>query len=205
MERLLEYSWPGNVRELRNLVESMVVLSPGHEIQPEDLPGQIREASARLLPVHVGPVVRSRDGMAGRELEFILRSIIELKLQMEDLRRRIVPDGTPVSTPLDPDFLGEVHPAALGNGSASGAARGDSFAQSVATAIEPPDQPPPPNVVVVTPGTSMADIERAVIQAALRETGGNKRKAARLLDIGERTLYRKIQEYRLPVPLTTAE
>src|SRR5881394_3644155 len=41
MQILVEYPWPGNVRELRNLIESMVVLSPGHEIQPEDLPRQI--------------------------------------------------------------------------------------------------------------------------------------------------------------------
>src|SRR5690606_36262205 len=36
MEILRSYAWPGNVRELRNLVESMVVLSPGREIQPAD-------------------------------------------------------------------------------------------------------------------------------------------------------------------------
>src|SRR5881394_106767 len=41
MQILVEADWPGNVRELRNLIESMVVLSPGHEIQPEDLPRQI--------------------------------------------------------------------------------------------------------------------------------------------------------------------
>ncbi|HKH92780.1 MAG TPA: sigma-54 dependent transcriptional regulator, partial [Gemmatimonadaceae bacterium] len=37
MAMLVEYDWPGNVRELRNLVESMVVLSHGREIGPEDL------------------------------------------------------------------------------------------------------------------------------------------------------------------------
>ena len=34
--------------------------------------------------------------------------------------------------------------------------------------------------------------------AALKETRGNRRRAADLLGIGERTLYRKIKEYRLP-------
>jgi len=42
---------------------------------------------------------------------------------------------------------------------------------------------------------TMADIERMAIQAALRDTGGNRRKAADLLGIGERTLYRKLREY----------
>ena len=64
--------------------------------------------------------------------------------------------------------------------------------------IGPRDESPPPNVVTIAPGTKMADVERAVIQAALKETRGNRRRAADLLGIGERTLYRKIKEYRLP-------
>jgi DNA-binding NtrC family response regulator len=44
----------------------------------------------------------------------------------------------------------------------------------------------------------MVDIERAVIEAALKEARGNRRVAADMLGIGERTLYRKIKEYRMP-------
>ena len=44
----------------------------------------------------------------------------------------------------------------------------------------------------------MEDAERLIIQAALRETRGNRRRAAELLGIGERTLYRKIKDYRVP-------
>jgi transcriptional regulator with PAS, ATPase and Fis domain len=40
-------------------------------------------------------------------------------------------------------------------------------------------------------------IERDTIKAALDKTRGNKRKAAKLLNISERTLYRKIKEYNL--------
>jgi len=44
---------------------------------------------------------------------------------------------------------------------------------------------------------SMAEVERAAIEAALQETRGNRRKAAEILGIGERTLYRKLKEYAL--------
>ncbi len=182
MQMLMEYPWPGNVRELRNLVESMVVLSPGHEIQPGDLPRQIREgASARLLPVHVGPLVRGQEGAAGRELEFIVRSLLELKLQVEELRRRMDDDRLP----RHDGWIGDVQPA-------------PAIAGPAVAAIEPRDQAPPPNVVTIPPGTRMADVERSVIEAALKETRGNRRKAADMLGIGERTLYRKIKEYRMP-------
>ena len=46
---------------------------------------------------------------------------------------------------------------------------------------------------------TMAEIERGAIEAALRETRGNRRKAAEILAIGERTLYRKLKEYNLPL------
>jgi len=47
------------------------------------------------------------------------------------------------------------------------------------------------------PGMTMAEVERAAIEAALRDTKGNRRKAAEVLGIGERTLYRKLKEYAL--------
>jgi DNA-binding NtrC family response regulator len=182
MQLLSEYPWPGNVRELRNLIESMVVLSPGHEIQPGDLPRQIRDGgAARLLPVHVGPIIRGQEGASGRELEFIVRSLLELKLQVEELRRRMDED----TLPRRDGWIGDVEPAA-------------AIASPAVPAIEPREQAPPPNVVTVAPGTKMADIERSVIEAALKETRGNRRKAAEMLGIGERTLYRKIKEYRVP-------
>jgi DNA-binding NtrC family response regulator len=40
MRALVEARWEGNVRELRNLVESLVVLTPHDEIRPEDLPDE---------------------------------------------------------------------------------------------------------------------------------------------------------------------
>jgi DNA-binding NtrC family response regulator len=183
MQLLVEYAWPGNVRELRNLVESMVVLAPGHEIGPNDLPRQIREGGAsRFLPVHVGPVVRGQEGAAGREVEFIVRSLLELKLQVEELRRRMDGDGGQ-RVPGAGRWIGE----------------GDVTAIAPAVGgIEAPNQPPPPNVVTIAPGMKMTEIERSVIEAALRETQGNRRRAAELLGIGERTLYRKVKEYQLP-------
>jgi len=44
-------------------------------------------------------------------------------------------------------------------------------------------------------GRSMSEIERQFITETLKATGGNREEAAKILDIGERTLYRKIKEY----------
>jgi len=188
MQRLVEYSWPGNIRELRNLVESMVVLAPGHEITADDIPRDIRNGAARFLPVPVGRLGTGRPDetpVGGRELEFIIRSLVELKLQMEELKRRV-----------DDDRVGS---AALTAGVGRDVLVGEVLPSKVpVAAIEPKDQPLAPNVISIRPGMSMAEIERTAIEAALRETHGNRRKAADMLGIGERTLYRKLKEYNLP-------
>ena len=46
-------------------------------------------------------------------------------------------------------------------------------------------------------GTSLEQIEKRAIRETLRLTGGNREHAAKLLGIGERTLYRKLREYGL--------
>ncbi len=199
MEILQRYEWPGNVRELRNLIESMVVLAHGREVGPGDIPRPIRDggSSGLLLPVPITPMMRDRSGAEGRELEFIVRSLVELKLQVEELRARFDRDQPA------PGWIGEVVGAPAGYGAHTpalggrpGATRGNPGAP-MALPLEPSDAPPPPNAVTIVPGMTMVEIERAAIEAALRETGGVRRRAADLLGIGERTLYRKLKEYQI--------
>jgi DNA-binding NtrC family response regulator len=125
-------------------------------------------------------------------LEFILRSLVELKLQMEELRRRVDEFGSISVAPSvgAGQWVGEVGAPAGGQWTAIGAA---------GEGIQPRDSAPPANEAVIRPGMSMADVERAAIEVALRDTGGNRRRAAEMLQIGERTLYRKLREYQLPV------
>ena len=176
MQILIDAHWPGNVRQLRNLIESMVVLAPGSEIRASDIPADVREGGTRLLPMHVPPTTRN---IQGQELEFIFRSLVDLKLQIEDLRRQMHEEPHRVEVmevsrpPLDDYAIGEI--------------------------IEVDGAPPPDDRlrVVYRPGMKMVDVERAAIEAALEETRGNRRRAAEKLGIGERTLYRKIKEFEL--------
>ena len=46
LERLLDHRWPGNVRELEHVVERLVLLGRGQEIQPEELPRTVAQRAA---------------------------------------------------------------------------------------------------------------------------------------------------------------
>lgn len=45
LKALLSYNWPGNVRELKNLIERMVIMTPGQEIKLNDLPHGINKSA----------------------------------------------------------------------------------------------------------------------------------------------------------------
>lgn len=61
--------------------------------------------------------------------------------------------------------------------------------------VSVPQAPEP--VQVGQPGQSLDQVEKEHIRRTLEATDGNRAEAARLLKIGERTLYRKIKEYGL--------
>ena len=181
MEILVNAHWPGNARELRNLVESMVVLAPGRQIEATDIPADVREGGTRFLPARVS-AGRPNAG-SPQELAFIFQSLVELKLQIEELQRRM---GT------RPDDRVEVVEVGVHPGGGDGREVVYLTSQSITDEDEESEQ-----VVIYRAGMRMQDVERAAIEAALAETGGNRRRAAKHLGIGERTLYRKIKEFGL--------
>jgi len=72
----------------------------------------------------------------------------------------------------------------------------------VGNKIDVEDLPPevrgdrgPRDTLRITVGTTLAETERELILETLRKTGGNKTQTAKLLGIGVRTLYRKLEEY----------
>jgi len=195
MQILLDYEWPGNIRELRNLIESMVVLAPGSMIRAEDIPLDVRETSGRaLLPISSddsAAVLASGapEGLTSLpQMEFLFRTLVEMKIDLEDLRSefdRFRSSYSAGDVPVWEPVAGEATAADLMYPGieaieVSGGQEDDSDGQPS---------------IQLEPEMTMADIERQAIAIALAAVAGNRRKAAERLGIGERTLYRKIKEY----------
>jgi len=196
MTILVDYAWPGNVRELRNLVESMVVLAPGRLIQSEDIPSEVHEGGRRsLLPVLAPRPQPPQQQAESRpaELDFVLRTLFDLRLDVEDLRRefdryRRERDTRPGYRELE---IPHVFPPAFGATTLESEPTDDG-AGEVGTEAEAHG-----DAIVFHDGMTMEELERRAIELALRRVRGNRRRAAESLGIGERTLYRKIKEYGL--------
>jgi DNA-binding NtrC family response regulator len=216
MRILRDHSWPGNVRELRNLIESMVVLAPGRRIEAQDIPGEVRYPRSRgILPAPIPRAVAhpadEGGGSLRPELEFVFRTLVNLRMDIDDLRRDFdryreegsfgpgdLPAYREIEVPSRPSFtevwLGETEPTTDSDpGDAEGVAGEAGPQEGEPTGPQIPDE----DQVVYRPGMTMDDMEKEAIQLALREVGGNRRKAAEQLQIGERTLYRKIKKYGL--------
>lgn len=72
LEVLATYSWPGNVRELRNLVERLLIMVPGEEVKPEDLPLKA-EALRSFFPSELLPLRKARERFEREYIASILR------------------------------------------------------------------------------------------------------------------------------------
>jgi len=85
MAFFLQYRWPGNVRELKNLVERLVIMTPGNVITPDDLPSYMHTGKPEVARAGVDSAQQSDIFRAGSlkearrdfEREFILRKLKE--------------------------------------------------------------------------------------------------------------------------------
>lgn len=77
VERLFyEYSWPGNVRELENLIERLMIMSPGGVITPADLPKSFKETAHDDLYIESVPAdAKLYDTLTMIEKTMILRAL----------------------------------------------------------------------------------------------------------------------------------
>jgi len=101
---LQSYSWPGNVRELKNVLESVLVSTPGETIRPEDLPGMFRAGTDPKS------ILGMRPGMSLEEMEKeLIRITLEhtggnrtysaslLKIGVRTLQRKILAYGIDIA------------------------------------------------------------------------------------------------------------
>ena len=220
---MLKYKWPGNVRQLKNITEQMSVLSREREIDAQTLTQFIPrdEESTQLATIQKDG---KDDHSYASERELLYKILYELRGNVSDLRREMnslrkqldearqlggtggyvspvqpntqvapvssvspVPSVSPVSSvpPItDLDELQNIRQEI-----ATGGMRGTYKPEAEDAEIE--------EIKEENENLNLSDLSKQMIEKALERNNGNRKKAAEELGISDRTLYRKINKYKL--------
>ena len=177
-----QYDWPGNVRELKNFVEKIMVLEKGERITAEMVNRELSDVLNEPLMENDRLPIAIDKTSEQAEIDIILRQLFSLKQDTELIRAILSSDNEQSFLNVNPILPSEDL----------------KIISSVAD----------PNMEVTEDGQPlirddaigeilMKDLEKEAIIRTLRFFNNNRRKTAKSLGVSERTLYRKIEDYKL--------
>ena len=217
---MLKYKWPGNVRQLKNITEQMSVLSSEREINMETLMHFIPrdEETTQLATI---PQSNNTSHSYENEREFLYKILYELRGNVSDLRREVgslrkqldearqlrgaegfssptsVSSMSPTTYPAEFEKTQSITPAEgiIQHDTGiirhePGIIRADEMGQSEPEEIEAEE-------IKENDSLNLDDLSKQMIEKALDRNNGNRKYAADELGISDRTLYRKINKYKL--------
>ena len=167
--------WPGNVRELKNFVESVLILQKGERITGEIIEKQLENENIVDFSDNPAlPVLVNRDpDQAEREL--ILRQLLFLRQDIEDMKLLIKQSdfsSLNSSRNINADFENRIQDNEINSHDNDNLIKGEAIG-----------------------AFNTRDLEKEMIIRTLEHYNNNRRAAAKSLDMSERTLYRKINDY----------
>ena len=175
---LTAYRWPGNIRQLKNVAETVTALesrpvTPGSErveLGPAALMRYLPDEKDSMLPATTGPA-GAAGSMSDSDKQMIIKAILDLKQEVDRLKD-IVNAGGAAQQPM-PAGLPHYMPM---------------------PADEPEEQLSEPEASLE--GISIRKASDELIERALAKHGGKVKPAAAELGISERTIYRKLAEWK---------
>ena len=182
LDFLESLSWPGNIRELRNVIETVTTLEHGKQIDRMMLERQIGEQDGMhsTMPQEQAIMLSShvQQTQFPQETDIVFRTLLEMKNELLEIKRAL---------------------AAIFEKTAQLEMQAQRAAEQSITEypVLGNHSLPFPNEFSDDTHFSLEEMEKQLIQSALTKYAGNRRMAAKVLGISERTLYRKITDYQL--------
>lgn len=194
LEIAKNYYWRGNVRQLKNVVNQISIIERRREITPDILLHYLprNEQYTGLVAVNPQPNGNNyQDTTNIAVLQKIVLSlnndIMVLKQQMDELKAQINLNG---AKPILLDKGETIEEAdTLGTDKRKKTIIEDITTEPIIEEVTPINTHP-----IAINKIADRDRDREAIKDALEATGGNRKAAAALLGVSERTLYRKLKE-----------
>ena len=177
---LTAYRWPGNIRQLKNVAETVTALesrpvsptSERVEIGPAALMRYLPDEKDSMLPATTGPGPAG-GAMSDSDKQMIIKAILDLKQEVDRLKAAVEAGGAAPAGPAALPHYVSVPPES----------------EPEEQMIEPESAPAPENLSIRKAGDEL-------IERALARHGGKVKPAAAELGISERTIYRKLAEWK---------
>ena len=184
---LTNYYWQGNVRQLKNITEQISVIEKSREINADILRTYLPQQQMSRLPM-----VLKGENTEFSERDLLYKVLFEMKKDLTDLKKVVVDliennegihhSTLPENEQLVKNLLKDV--ATVDN--------------TIKLAYSPEtNEEIHEHQVVEEHPLSLQDLEVDMIKKALSKHNGKRKAAAGELGISERTLYRKINDYKL--------
>lgn len=197
---LTQYNWPGNIRQLKNIAEQASVLATQKVVDVQELKDFLPQGGqASSLPA-LAKEKEEEGFMSDREI--LYKMIFDIKNDLNDLKRFVWTASSGNNLKFDeevhiPKFDAPTPPTVAGK------FLNDPHLSEQTPIIHRSETDYP---IIVEDNTvyeeqsieqqlSLADMEKDLIDKALKKHKGKRKDAAAELGISERTLYRKIKEY----------
>jgi len=171
-----QYNWPGNIRELKNTIESLLAINRGERIHDHMVQNYLKldfpNSNDNL------PVAMNNDSDA-LERELILKQLLFLRQDINELKQLYLSKTDENILPSNKSLF--VLPDNNNNNNKDLSKIDDGLLKGIKDDV----------IGEIT----MDELEKEVIERTLKNCNGNRRKTSKILDISERTLYRKLKEY----------
>ena len=189
---LAAYPWPGNIRQLKNVTEQITLLSVQREITEEVLREYLPEVRSNLPMLSGSKATQGKSFESEREILYqvlfdMRRDMTELKRQVSALMGGEVPMARQASS-----YPSRGELALMDNVQPASPATIAIHAQKAQDDFEYQD-----TEEYVEETLSIEEAEKELIRKALIRHRGRRKAAAAELGFSERTLYRKIEKYKL--------
>ena len=196
VEMLAHYPWPGNIRQLKNVAEQVSVIENSRNINAEIISKYLPKEQKNNLPA----LYQGSDKADLSERDILYKVLFDLKSDVTELKKlvfNIISNQDSSSFEADKNDSSFIKSIKHLYTNHEETIQEDTRQEEIYKPQILPNDSITQHEEVEEESLSLADKEKEMIMKALEKYNGRRKNAAAELGISERTLYRKIKEYKI--------